>query len=87
VKKEDFLKTLRNDPLYQSALKSAKTDEERKRVIAITEDFVGQFADVLGPLINRAENDPVFREQMKRSLVEDEGVITDVESVASGSQG
>lgn len=86
MKKEDILKALRADPLYQSALKSAKTDEERRRVIAVTEGFVGQFADVLAPLIQRAEADPAFRTQLQRSLVTGEEVVSDVEPIASGSQ-
>lgn len=86
MNKEDILKALRADPLYQSALKAAKTDEERRRVIATTEGFVGQFADVLVPLIQRAEADPAFRTQLQRSLVTGEEVVSDVEPIASGSQ-
>ena len=85
--REDFLKKLRSDPLYQNALKAAKTPEEKKRIIATTEAFVSQFADVLAPLIQRAETDPLFREQMQRSIAEGDAVVTDVELETSGSQG
>lgn len=85
--KEDFIKRLRSDPLYQSALKAAKTDEERRRIIATTEAFVGQFAGVLAPLIQRAEVDPAFRVQLQRSLVMGKEVVSQVEPVPSGSQG
>ena len=85
--KEDIIKRLRSDPLYQSALKSAKTDDERRRVIALTEGFVGQFAEVLGPFIQRVEDDPVFAERLKRSLATGEEIVSDVEPNVSGSQG
>lgn len=85
--KEDFLKRLRSDPLFQSALKAAKTPEERRRVIAITEAFVGQFAEVLAPMIQKAESDPSYRDLLRRSLVAGEEVVTDQETAASGSQG
>lgn len=85
--REDVLKQLRSDPLYKSALKAAKTDEERRRIIATTEAFVGQFADALLPIINKAESDPLFREQLQRSLVSGEDVVSQVEPVPSGSQG
>lgn len=85
--REDFLKRLRSSPLYQSALKTAKTPEERKRVIALTEQFVSQFADVLGPMIAKAEDDPAYREQLRRSVAAGEDVVTSEDKIPSGSQG
>jgi hypothetical protein len=87
VKKEDFIKQLRSDPLYQSALKSAKTDAERKHVIEVTEGFVEQFAAVLGPLIEKVEKDPAFAEQLRRSIATGEEIVSDVDPDVSGSQG
>lgn len=85
--REDVIKQLRADPLYKSALKAAKTPEERRRIIATTESFVGQFADALLPLIQRASTDPLFREQLQRSLVANEDVVSLAEPDRSGSQG
>lgn len=86
MKKEDLIKQLRNDPLYQSALKSAKTDTERKHIIAVTEGFVEQFAVVLGPLFEKVEHDPSFAERLRRSLATGEEIVSDVEPAVSGSQ-
>lgn len=46
----DFLKRLRENPLYISALASVD-DKQAKKIIAITEGFLKEAADGLLPLI------------------------------------
>ena len=83
--KEDFIKRLREDGLYKDALSKAKNDKERAEVSRLVEGMVGQFAELLGPIIARAESDPVFVEELKRALVEGEQVVNDSEPATSGS--
>lgn len=83
--KEDFIKRLRNDPLYKSALKRAGNAEERKRIIAMTEAFVGRFADVLAPMIQRAQSDPKYASELREALRGSQQVVTDVVEHKSGS--
>lgn len=51
----DFLKRLRDNPLYQSALKSVDP-EQAKRISEMTERFLSQAVDGLIPLINQAKD-------------------------------
>lgn len=85
--KADFIKRLREDDLYKQALAKAKDDNERAAIARIVEGMVGNFADKLGPVIERAQNDPVYAEQLKRALVGDQQVLTDIEPEVSGSGG
>lgn len=77
--KDDFLKLLRDDPMYRNALKMAKTDAERKQVIAATEEFVERFASVLVPAIQRAKSDPNYVNQLRLALQMNEHVVNDSE--------
>lgn len=83
--REDVLKQLRASPMFRAALAKAKDEKERKAIIAITEDFVTSFADVLLPLAQRAQQDPVLRERLARSLVEGREVLSDSVPETSGS--
>jgi hypothetical protein len=83
--REDVLKRLRADPMYRRALEKAKDEKERKAIIAFTEDFVTSFADVLLPLAQQAQKDPVLRERLARSLVEGREVLSDSVPETSGS--
>jgi len=85
-KNVDFLKKLRDDPMYREALKSAKTDEERRRVIAVTEAFVSQFASVLEPLIDKVQSDPKFAEQLRQSLKGEDEIVSS-KATPTGSNG
>lgn len=85
-KNVDFIKALRDDPMYREALKSAKTDEERRRVIAVTEAFVSQFASVLEPLINKVQSDPKFAEQLRQSLKGEDEIVSS-KATLTGSNG
>jgi hypothetical protein len=81
--KEDFIKRLRGDRMYNLALKMASSDEERRRVIAITEGFVNKFASILAPMIAEVEKNPAYAEKIREAIKGETGLI----SQASGSIG
>jgi len=83
--RQDFIKHLRQSDKFKAALSAARTPEERAQVKALTEEFVGGFADVLGPIIERAQNDPEFAQQLGRSLAGQQIVLSTSDSVISGS--
>lgn len=57
--KKEYLKRLREDPVYQSTLSKASTDSEKRMIKAYTEDFYMKFYDgVFGPLRELLEKDP-----------------------------
>lgn len=85
--RSDFIKRLHESPRFKAALEMARTDEERKTIQAAAEQFVDSFASVLAPLIDRAENDPEFAEQLGRRLVDPQGVVTASDPALSGSTG
>ncbi len=66
--KQDLIKRLRNDPMYRDALKLAKTDEERRRIMATAEGFLSGFIDSLLPLANKIAQDPEFASQLQDSV-------------------
>lgn len=84
--KSDFIKRLRQSPTFKAALAAAKTPEEKATVAAAAEEFVSSFAEILAPLIERAQNDPEFAAQLGRQLAEQHGVVTS-EPAKSGSTG
>jgi len=85
--RKEFIERLHADPKYQEALAAARTDAERQQVAGMVEAFVGSFADILGPLIERAESDPIFAEQLGRSLIEQRDVVSTSDPATSGSTG
>lgn len=85
--RDDYIKRLREDSLFKMALAKAKDDKERAAIAAIVEAMVGDFADKLGPITQRVQQDPVFAEQLKRAVVGDQQVLTDIEAAPSGSNG
>lgn len=56
--KEQLLDRLRNDPMYRSALKMAKTDGERKKIIATAEGFLSTFFEAMSPIARGISSDP-----------------------------
>jgi hypothetical protein len=72
----EFLQRLRSSEKYALALKSARTDAERAAIAATVEEFVGSFAEVLGPLIARSQSDPEFARQLNEVLNERQHVVT-----------
>lgn len=59
MKKEDYLNLLRNNPIFQSALSKASSDEERRAIKAYTEDFLMKFLkEVFEPGEKLKKNDP-----------------------------
>lgn len=84
-KREDFIQRLHENAKFKHALEQARTEEERKAIAAATEKFVATFADILGPLIERAEQDPLFAEQLGRALSENQHVVTSSDPPKSGS--
>lgn len=81
--KSDFLKRLREHPLYKAALASVD-DEQAKKIAAITEGFLGQAAEGLVPLVAQA-SDPTAVVEARRVLNDRGQVIT--EEPTSGSKG
>lgn len=83
----DFLRRLHESQEYRNALAQARTEGERKAVAAFVGEFVGGFADVLGPLIERASRDPVFAAQLGQAVAERRSVVTAAAPEVSGSHG
>jgi hypothetical protein len=83
----DFIKHLHESATFKAALRAAPTDAERAQIKATAEQFVDSFAAVLAPLIERAERDPVFAEQLGRRLVGEVEVVTASDPATSGSTG
>ena len=83
--REDFIKQLRQSSNFKAALSAARTPEERAQIKALTEEFVQSFADVLGPLIERTQEDPEFAHQLERSLAEKQIVFSSTDPNVSGS--
>lgn len=81
----EFLKRLHESDKFKDAMGRARTDEERQKVQAAVDAFVGSFADVLGPLIERAQSDPEFAQQLGRVLAERQQVVTTSDPPKSGS--
>lgn len=74
--RDDFIKRLHQTERFQAAVLAARTEEERRAVIAAAEQFVDSFAVVLAPLIERAENDHEFAQQLAGQLISRSAVIT-----------
>ncbi len=83
----DFLRRLHESPEYRAALSHAGSEAERKAIVAFVNEFVGSFADVLGPLIERASLDPVFASKLGQAVAERRPVVTSTASSTSGSSG
>jgi hypothetical protein len=85
--RSDFMKRLHEADRFKQALAAARTDAERDAIKSLVEGFVGGFADVLAPMIARAEQDPEFARQLGRALVEGKDVLSNSAPVTSGSAG
>lgn len=85
--RSDFIKRLHEADRFKQAMAAARSDAERAAIKKLVEEFVGGFADVLGPMIDRAEKDPAFAQQLGRVLAEGKGVLSTSESATSGSVG
>lgn len=83
--RNDFMKRLHEAERFKQALATARTDAEREAIKTFVEEFVGRFANVLAPMIDRAEKDPDFARQLGKALVEGKGVLSTSELVTSGS--
>lgn len=83
--RKDFLKRLYESDKYKQALSRARNDEERRAVVGLLTEFVGNFADVLGPIIDRAQKDPAFAYKLGQAVVERQQVVTDNEPAVTGS--
>lgn len=86
-KKEELIKRLRADPTYRQALKMARNDAERRRIIATAEGFLSTFVDSLTPVAGRIAQDPVFASQLQQALKHGSQVIreSDGRPIVSGS--
>lgn len=85
--KEELIKRLRSDPMYVTALKMARTDEERKKIIATTEGFLANFIDSLSPVFKQVSNDKNLTSHLQKVLNHNEQVVkeSDGKNVVSGS--
>lgn len=83
--RDDFMKRLHDADRFKQALATARTDAEREAIKSLVEEFVGGFADVLGPLIVRAEKDPAFARQLGMALIEGKDVLSNETPNTSGS--
>jgi hypothetical protein len=84
--KGELLKNVHANPLYQAALRSARSDAERQRIVQLVEGFVGDIAETLEPMIERARADSEFAQQLGQALVGQQRVVTS-ERVNSGLSG
>lgn len=84
-RKEDFIDRLHNADKFKAALAAARSEAERRMVKALVEEFVTSFAEVLAPLIDKAQTDPKFAQQLGRSISENSDVLSTSNSVISGS--
>lgn len=89
LSKEDLIKKLRADPMYREALRMARNDAERRRIIATAEGFLATFVESLSPVINRAQNDPKFATQLQEAIKSGAPVVreSDGTRIVSGSGG
>jgi len=77
ITKETLIKRLRNNQMYRDALKMAKTDVERRKIIATTENFLSNLVEKLSPVFEKASNDPKFAEKLQEAINSSTNVITD----------
>ena len=81
MKKEDYIKLLNDDPIYQDLLKKAPDSKEKRIITAYAEDFINKFfRDVVEPAKKILENDP---EALNKAFLE---VQKDLINSNSGSQ-
>ena len=71
--------------MYRSALKMAKTDSERKRIIAIAEGFLGTFYDSMMPIAGKIASDPKLASDLIEAAKSGKSLVSDDGSNESGS--
>lgn len=81
----EFLRSLRESAGYKHALSRATSDAERRAIDGFVSQFVCGFADVLAPLISRAESDPGFAAQLGQALITHQQVVTETIHAVTGS--
>lgn len=58
MKKEDYLKLLRDNPIFQKVLSMSSSEEEKRAIKAYTEDFMMKFfKDVYEPALKSKINE------------------------------
>lgn len=68
MKKEDYLKLLRENDVFKTVLSQATSDAERRAIKAYTEDFMVKFfTQVYEPVAQALEKDP---EAVKNAYLE-----------------
>lgn len=89
LSKEDLIKKLRANPLYRDALKMARNDAERRRIIAVTEGFLTEFVTNINPVFGHAQTNPKFATKLQEALKSGAQVVkeSDGTPIASGSKG
>lgn len=59
MKKEEYLNILRNNPIFQTVLSKAASEEEKRAIQAYTEDFMMKFyKGIFEPVEKLKQNDP-----------------------------
>lgn len=80
MKKEEYLKLLKDDEIFKAVLSKATNESERRAIKAYTEDFMMKFfTDVFEPVSKATSSDP---EALKKAISEIERDL-----IMSGSTG
>lgn len=86
--KEELIRRLRTDPMYRDALKMARTDAERRRIIATAEGFLSSFVETMIPVAAKIKQDPDLAAQLQEAVRTGEVVKeSDGKPVADKSEG
>jgi len=87
ITREEMIKRLRKDPMYLAALKMAKTDEERRKIISTTESFLGNIIDSFVPAFKQISTDKTLVAKLQEAINAREPVITEnnKNNIVSGS--
>jgi hypothetical protein len=81
IKREDFVKALHEDLVFKATVDAAKTETEKRFVMAFSEEFLMSFIDVLSPISEEIDRDP---EEFRRRLLEiDEDLLSEGETIPS----
>lgn len=83
--RDDFIKRLRNDPLFRRALALAPSEKDRQRIIATTEAVAGQFFEALGPLGSHIQQDQSFGDKLQEALKKGATVVKESSGRPAGS--
>lgn len=73
--KEEYIKILRENSVYSSILKKAKTKEERKKIIDTVEYIAGGLFDAISYSVSSINENPETEKEILEALKTGEGII------------